>query len=104
VPLQRRTWREEVTAMGKNTTQKLVGNPRVEGRSKAMEREAERIQLLVDRDGFAAARTWVERTLEIYREAIHSDKSHASKTDYRPLFEDSIREFEQWLAEHPSDT
>ncbi len=67
-----------------------------------MEREADRIQFIVERDGPAAAQAWVERTLKIYREAINSAASHASKAGYRPLFEDSIQEFEKWLAERPS--
>ncbi|MDQ3797759.1 MAG: hypothetical protein M3294_09415 [Pseudomonadota bacterium] len=60
--------------------------------------EIERIDFLVRRDGKAAARAWVERTLAIYRAAIAKPGSHASSTTYRPLFEDSIRTFEAWLA------
>lgn len=49
------------------------------------------------RDGVEGARAWVERTLTLYREAIASGTSHAAKKEYRPLFEQSIREFEEWL-------
>lgn len=64
-----------------------------------MGREAERIRFLVERDGRAAARKWVQDTLKSYRDAVNSPSSHASKSNYRPLFEESIREFEAWLAE-----
>jgi hypothetical protein len=59
--------------------------------------EKQRIELLVRRDGVEAARAWVERTLRLYREAIASGTSHASMKEYRPLFEQSIRDFEDWL-------
>lgn len=58
--------------------------------------EIERINFLIQRDGEQAA--WVERTLNIYREAIAKPGSPASNPAYRPLFEDSIRTFEAWLA------
>ena len=60
--------------------------------------EIERINFLIQRDGEQAARMWVERTLRMYREGINNPGSHASKSAYRPLFEESIREFEAWLA------
>lgn len=60
--------------------------------------EQERIRFLVERDGEDAARQWVERTLEIYRNAVDSSESHASTAQYRSLFDDAIRQFEQWLA------
>jgi len=60
--------------------------------------EIERIDFLIQRDGEQAARAWVERTLRMYREAITKPGSHASNPAYRPLFEDSIRTFEAWLA------
>lgn len=59
--------------------------------------EAQRIDFLVRRDGLKEARAWVERTLRLYREAIASATSHASTKEYRPLFEQSIRDFEEWL-------
>lgn len=57
-----------------------------------------RIRFVVERDGEADARDWVERTLKIYRDAIDNPKSHASKPEYRARFEDAIGEFEAWLA------
>jgi hypothetical protein len=59
--------------------------------------ERARIDFLVRRDGLKEARAWVERTLKLYRESIASRASHASTNEYRPLFEQSIREFEDWL-------
>lgn len=59
--------------------------------------EKNRIELLVRRDGIEQARAWVERTLKLYREAIASG-SHAATKEYRPLFEQSIRDFEDWLG------
>lgn len=59
--------------------------------------EKERIELLVRRDGLNQARAWVERTLKLYREAIASGTSHGATREYRPLFEQSIRDFEEWL-------
>ena len=41
---------------------------------------------------------WVERTLAIYRNALKSPAHHASKEHYRPLFEESIHAFEEWLT------
>lgn len=58
--------------------------------------EKERIEFLVRRDGVEQARAWVERTLKLYREAIASG-SHAASPAYRPFFEQSIRDFENWL-------
>jgi hypothetical protein len=63
-----------------------------------MRREAHRIRLLIERDGYQAARDWVLRTLQAYREAVNSPYSHASLGHYRPSFEESIGDFEEWLA------
>jgi hypothetical protein len=63
--------------------------------------EKQRIELLVNRDGLMEARAWGEWTLKIYREAIASS-SHAATKEYRPLFEQSIRKFEDWLKEKRS--
>lgn len=55
--------------------------------------ESERIQFLLKRDGPEATRAWVQRTLEIYRQAFHHGDSM-----YRARFEQAVREFEEWLA------
>ena len=59
--------------------------------------EKQRIDFLVRRDGVKDARAWLERTLELYQQAIASDTSHAATSEYRPRFEQSIREFKAWL-------
>ena len=66
--------------------------------------EDKRIELLVRRDGKAAAQAWVERTLKIYRRALTDDTAYVSLPQYRTQFEDSIRAFESWLGKaNPSD-
>ena len=60
--------------------------------------EAHRIELLVRRDGPKEAKAWVERTLKLYREAIAAGGFAATK-EYRPLFEQSIDDFESWLKD-----
>lgn len=62
--------------------------------------ESERIEFLLKRDGFAATRAWVERTLTIYRQALRDPKHYANDPSYRPLFERAVGEFEEWLASH----
>ncbi|MGD2075703.1 MAG: hypothetical protein PVI91_12625 [Gammaproteobacteria bacterium] len=65
--------------------------------SPRLEPEAQRIEFLVRRDGEAAARDWVRRTLEAYRDAVSNPSSHASLPQYRALFRQSIAAFEDWL-------
>lgn len=62
-----------------------------------MTSERNRIEFLLQRDGLDATRTWVRRTLQIYRDAL-ANRSHAAAPEFRPLFEQAIREYEQWLA------
>jgi hypothetical protein len=64
-----------------------------------MTAESERIRFLVARDGEEAARAWVRRTLEIYRDALRNRSSHATAPEFRPLFEQAVRDFEAWLAQ-----
>jgi hypothetical protein len=59
--------------------------------------EKQRIDFLVRRDGVEDARAWVERTLKLYQRAIASSTGHAATGEYRPRFEQSIREFKAWL-------
>ena len=63
--------------------------------------ERDRIEFLLRRDGYEATRAWVERTRNIYREALDRPGEHSADTVYRPLFEKSIAEFEEWLAANP---
>ena len=61
--------------------------------------ETERIDFLLARDGKASTRNWVQRTLDIYRQAVNAPHSHASKKEYRLLFLQAIDEFEAWLGQ-----
>jgi len=69
------------------------------GAEDLLDAERERIELLLERDGREATRRWVERTLEIYEDAVDNPHSHGSAPTYRPLFERSIREFREWLEQ-----
>lgn len=66
-----------------------------------MTSETDRIRFLVARDGEQAARAWVRRTLDIYRDALRSRARHVTAPEFRPLFEQAVREYEQWLREAP---
>lgn len=68
-----------------------------------MTAEIERIRFLIARDGEEAARAWVRRTLGIYRDALRNRSSHATAPEFRPLFEQAVRDFETWLAEREPD-
>jgi hypothetical protein len=57
--------------------------------------EAQRIQFLLERDGYESTRAWVERTLQLYRNV-------APDSLYRRGFEHSVHDFEQWLSTHPA--
>jgi hypothetical protein len=59
--------------------------------------EAQRIRLVVERDGLDTAVEWVHRTLQIYTQALDDPANFARTAEYRPRFEQSIREFETWL-------
>lgn len=63
-----------------------------------MTSERSRIKFLIARDGLGAARAWVERTLRIYQDALANRGSHAAAPEFRPLFEEAIQEYEEWLA------
>ena len=64
-----------------------------------MTTEHERIQFLLKRDGLPATGEWVARTLEIYRRALLDPNGHAATPAYRPLFEQAVRDYEEWLGE-----
>ncbi len=66
-----------------------------------MDRESQRLEFIVERDGEDAARAWAQRTLEIYRNAVDNPHSHASGAQYRGLFLAAIRDIEAWLQAHP---
>ena len=60
--------------------------------------ESGRIELLLRRDGAEETRKWVERTAGLYRDALGHRASYAADPVYRPIFEQAVREFEEWLG------
>lgn len=60
--------------------------------------EAERIGLLLERDGLDATRVWVKRTLAIYRHAVLDPAHFASSPAYRRLYLLSCADFRRWLT------
>jgi hypothetical protein len=67
-------------------------------RAGSLRPESERIEFLLHRDGVEAMRAWVARTSKIYRDELGRPGSYASDATYRPRFEKSLREFEEWLS------
>ena len=59
--------------------------------------EAARIGLLLARDGEAATRDWVRRTLGIYRRAVLDSRHFAHTPGYRRKFLASCADFRRWL-------
>ena len=64
--------------------------------------ELRRIEFLLSRDGPAATQVWVKRTLALYRKELADASSFVGDTTFRPRFEQSVREFEEWLKSHKS--
>jgi hypothetical protein len=65
--------------------------------------ERNRIEFLLERDGLEATRAWVLRTLKIYQDALAKPRHHAALLHYRPLYEQAVHTYEQWLADHAHD-
>ncbi len=61
--------------------------------------EGERIRFLIERDGPEEARSWIKRTLVIYRRAVLDPGHFASSPGYRRDFLLSCADFRRWLAE-----
>jgi hypothetical protein len=59
--------------------------------------EISRINSLVQRDGYEAARAWVERTLSSYREAVTKPEL-CLQIQVPLLFEQASGELEEWSA------
>jgi hypothetical protein len=53
-----------------------------------------RLETLVARDGPDAAREWARRTAALYRQSISDPVHFASQPDWKPRFEQIIRELE----------
>lgn len=60
--------------------------------------ESERIEFLLQRDGFEATRRWVERTVGIYKAALAEKGGYGTDPTYRLRLDKAIREFEEWLG------
>ena len=58
--------------------------------------ERERLQTLVARDGLNAAKEWARRTAVIYGQSISNPDHFASQPDWKPRFEQSIRELKMF--------
>jgi hypothetical protein len=58
-----------------------------------------RISLMERREGAAAARDWVRRTLRIYREALRSPGHFARNKEYRRGFVRSVCVLRSYLRE-----
>jgi hypothetical protein len=54
-------------------------------------------RILVQRDGYEAARAWVERALPSYREAVTKPEP-CLQIQVPPLFEQASGELEEWSA------
>ena len=58
--------------------------------------ERERLKALLARDGMEAAKEWARRTAAIYSLSISNRDHYASQPDWKPLFEQSIRELKMF--------
>jgi hypothetical protein len=54
--------------------------------------ERVRLETLCERDGLDAAKHWAQRTASLYRQSVSEPTHYASQADWKPLFEQSIRE------------
>jgi hypothetical protein len=55
-----------------------------------------RLERLMSRDGLDAAREWARRAAALYRAAISDSVHFASQPDWKPRFEQLIRELENF--------
>ena len=55
-----------------------------------------RLERLKVRDGLDAAREWARRTAGLYHQSISDPVHFASQPDWKPRFEQLIRELEQF--------
>jgi len=58
--------------------------------------ERERLKTLVARDGMEAAKEWASRTATMYSQSISNPDHYASQPDWKPRFEQSIRELKMF--------
>jgi len=60
--------------------------------------EGARIAFLLQRDGDAATRDWVQRTLAIYRRAVFRRGHFAASAAFRRSYLLSCADFRRWLS------
>jgi len=58
--------------------------------------ESDRIDFLLRRDGLEATRTWVERTIGLYKAEL-ARRGYCTDPVYRARFETAVQQFEYWL-------
>jgi len=58
--------------------------------------ERERLKALSARDGMEAAKEWASKTAVIYCLSISNPDHYASQPDWKPRFEQSIRELKMY--------
>lgn len=58
--------------------------------------ERERLKALLARDGMEAAKEWASKTAVIYCLSISNPGHYASQPDWKPRFEQSIRELKMF--------
>lgn len=54
--------------------------------------EQMRLAMLCVRDGEEAAKEWARSTLQLYRQSLENPAHFSSQLDWKPRFEDSMRE------------
>jgi len=60
-----------------------------------------RLETLCDREGKDVARRWAQWAEQLYRQSIDNSAHFASQADWRPRFEDSIRELATFAKHDP---
>jgi hypothetical protein len=53
-----------------------------------------RLEALIARDGLEHAKQWVKKTAAVYILCLSEPSHYASQPDWKPLFENSIKELE----------
>ena len=61
-------------------------------------RERLRLETLIARHGVEQAKQWAAKTAAIYRLCIGDPNHYASQPDWKPHFEESIQEFNHFVA------
>ncbi len=56
-----------------------------------------RLAMLCDRDGEDAAKEWAQSVLQLYRQSMENPAHFASQADWKPRFEDSMRELAMFV-------